>query len=61
MYVCMYVCMYVRTGVGKGGNITLRAIGVSNFNEAMLTELLHIARVKPAVVQNRHDLLHTDW
>eukprot|EP01036_Dinobryon_divergens_P029623 gene29623-38746_t len=47
-------------GMGRSGNITLRAIGVSNFNEVMLTELLQIARVKPAVVQNRHDPLHTD-
>lgn len=39
----------------------LRAIGVSNFNEEQLIELLHFARVKPALVQNHHDLLAPDW
>jgi diketogulonate reductase-like aldo/keto reductase len=39
----------------------IKSIGVSNFNEKELIELLHFARVKPFLVQNRHDPLHTDW
>ena len=42
-------------------NPKIKLIGVSNFNEKMLIELLHFARVKPAIVQNRHDPLFTDW
>lgn len=42
-------------------SIVLRSIGVSNFDETSLTELLYFARVKPSIVQNYHDILHQDW
>lgn len=38
----------------------VRAIGVSNFPEQLLRELLGIARVVPAVVQNWMDPFHQD-
>jgi len=35
-------------------------IGVSNFDEKMLMELLEFATIKPSVVQNWNDVLHQD-
>lgn len=39
---------------------TVRAIGVSNFSEGLLRELLEMADVVPAVVQNWMDPFHQD-
>ena len=39
----------------------IRSIGVSNFDLILMHELLHLARVTPAVVQNHHDILAPDW
>lgn len=38
----------------------VRAIGVSNFSEGLLRELLQIATTVPAVVQNWMDPFHQD-